>query len=243
MADRVDGQCNHIQLLRLVRYSVEAPIVFGEWKCRECNEVLALALPAETPHALVTPKMMSEVFAKSIRRTHPDADHIYDHRIAAELLNEMLARASALPAEPSGNDSGMLVCGKCGNGPIMPSELRCGVCEPKLNTRCPHCQVWFRPKEWADDNLAHVPDHPPAIGPNTVRDYSGGVVELHTTTGATPGIPEDLLKLSPQYFEADDACSGASATPCPECKRSDGRHEEGCTWDAPSTPPGVEEGT
>lgn len=33
-----------------------------------------------------------------------------------------------------------------------------------------------------------------------------------------------------------DKVAGALATPCPECKRSDGRHEEGCTWDASATP-------
>ena len=39
----------------------------------------------------VTEKMMSEVFAASVRRKDPDHPHLYDHRIGAEKLNEMLA--------------------------------------------------------------------------------------------------------------------------------------------------------
>src|SRR5258708_39042106 len=44
----------------------------------------------------VTPKMMSDVFAQSVNNTDPEHEHLYDHRIAAELLNKLLA------AQPAG---------------------------------------------------------------------------------------------------------------------------------------------
>jgi hypothetical protein len=47
----------------------------------------------------VTPKMMSEVFAQSVNATDSGHEHLYDHRIAAELLNKMLAATSGTPAE------------------------------------------------------------------------------------------------------------------------------------------------
>lgn len=103
MADRVEREALAEDVVRkiegiAIRSAVIRCYYRKEYRIAAAAVNAALALPAEPPRALVTPKMMSEVFAKSIRRTHPDADHIYDHRIAAELLNEMLAGASATPA-------------------------------------------------------------------------------------------------------------------------------------------------
>lgn len=40
--------------------------------------------------AAITPKAMSEIFAKSVNNTDKDHPHLYDHRIAADLVNAFL---------------------------------------------------------------------------------------------------------------------------------------------------------
>jgi hypothetical protein len=67
------------------------------WEAGKEQEVLGQGSPvtdktAELP--LVTPQMMSKVFAKSINRKDPEHEHIYDHRIAADELNKLLALAT-----------------------------------------------------------------------------------------------------------------------------------------------------
>lgn len=51
---------------------------------------------------------------------------------------------------------------------------------------------------------------------------------------ALPAEPSKSEAANERLWNPDHR--GVSATPCPECKRSDGRHEEGCTWDASATP-------
>lgn len=57
------------------------------------HEFVTTNQPAPQAEGPVTPQMMSEVFAETVHTTDREHQHIYDHRIAAKLLNKKLAHA------------------------------------------------------------------------------------------------------------------------------------------------------
>jgi len=84
----VDGQ--------VIKESDGEPWALTKSEARQIVDELRKRILAASPQAgaqsgQVTPKMMSEVFAASVTNTDPEHEHLYDHRIAAELLNKMLA--------------------------------------------------------------------------------------------------------------------------------------------------------
>jgi hypothetical protein len=76
-----------------------------------------------------------------------------------------------------------------------------------------------------------LPAEPPQNAPITEDEFQEA---FNRICGETP---EDINESdTKRLVDWINSRRGASATPCPECKRSDGRHEEGCTWDASATP-------